>query len=152
MYACATLLHRRWGVWCACALLACLGACRRPNTPSEHAALSGRVALVRADTLELTLQPASMFQGRPLRSIMCLLTRDSELYINDRLADLKELQLGDQLQLVGYYENKDAPEERFVVVAGYVVRSEPPPPSLAVDLPASTSQPAAPENQSKAPS
>lgn len=152
MYAYTTLLNRRWGVLCACALLVCLGACRRPSTPSEHAALTGRVALVRADTLELTIQPANMFHGRPPRSIMCLLTRDSELYINDRLADLRELQLGDELELVGYYENKDAPEERFVVAAGHVVRSEPPPPSLAVDLPAPASQPATPENQSKAPS
>lgn len=151
MRAHVTLLNRRWGALCACAALLCLGACRRPSALSDYAALAGRISLVRADTLELTVQPAGAFRSEAAGSVMCLLTRDSELYINDRLADLGELQLGDQVELVGHYQ-KEPPEKRFVVATGHVARSEPPPPSLAASLPPPSTQPATSESQSKAPS
>jgi len=75
--------------------------------------ISGTVVACHADTGELRVRaqtpPASADE-----TIYCVVTRDAEIYVNDRFSSINEIQLGDGVELVGYHD----PEEqanRFVV-------------------------------------
>lgn len=134
------------GVRCAAAALTLLAFCgssgceRRPP-PRRFDVLTGTVAGLRADTGELTVHTGlERPDGINDQNVTCLITSDAEVYINDKFSSIAEINIGDDVELIGYVD-PDPRTERFLVSLARISRSAalPPPP----DLPISTSQPAA---------
>lgn len=109
-----------------------LSGCARQRPASEHETVAGTIDSVRQDTSELSV---SVTEGRDARRapLLCLLTSDAEIYVNDRFAGFDALQFDDQVELIGYRESSSR-GQRFVVTIANVTRAEPPPPAPALVL------------------
>lgn len=126
----------------ALASLTLVGGCRQATTPSDYTTLSGTVIGLSADTdCELTVKTARQ-QGlaADAETVPCLLTKDTEIYINDRLSTFDAIVMGDAVELIGYRQSNPR-GERFILVFAYITRNEPPPPEPDLTPPAT--QPAA---------
>ncbi len=135
------------GAVAALALLAVCGSsgCERRPPPSRFDVLTGTVAGLRADTGELTVRTGlERPDGIDDQNVTCLITSDAEVYINDKFSSIAEIDIGDDVQLIGYVD-PDPRTERFLVSLARISRSAalPPPP----DLPIPTSQPATPSQE-----
>jgi len=124
----------------ALALLAT--GCDQQSATSEYRVVNGTVVRLAADTdCEMTVQiDAAEAQREGRDTVTCLLTNDTEVYVNDRFSDLDDIVMGDAVQLIGY--RKSNPRgERFVLAYAKVTRNDPPPPPPNLEPPASDAGP-----------
>ncbi len=121
------------------------GGCEKPSTSSEYSVVDGTVEGLRADTFELTVRAGEHWPGMAPDSIIsCLLTKDAEIYVNDRFSGFDAIAVGDDVELIGYPE-PNRRGERFVVATASIRRAEPLPDPPDLSPPAT--QPAAPPPQ-----
>ena len=130
-----------------------LGACDEPRAPHKYVVLSGIVAACHPQTGELTVRLSESSSRRTKDDrLECVVTSDSEVYINDMFSSIERIQIGDQVELIGY-RDVSRPIESFVVSFAYCDHSAPtpgvPPLLQPPDPPQSqpASAPAAPESQ-----
>jgi hypothetical protein len=114
--------------------------CSRKSPQSEYQAFGGTVRAIDVASGELFVRADERVRGwRPNRDVPCVVTKDTEVYLNDRFVQLADVWVGDQVELVGY---RDA--DHLVLSLLTVTRSQPKPPPPA--LPPQATQPAsAPE-------
>jgi hypothetical protein len=111
-------------------LLAFLGGtgCDEPPPPTHYTVFSGEVVACHIDTGELSVRATRRTPQGPLEeTIYCLITRDAEIYVNDKVSSIGEIQLGDAVELIGR-RDPDPQTERFVVSFAYFDHPLPPPP------------------------
>lgn len=121
-------------------MLVWLTGCTRQEQQQPYQVFSGRVKALDVETGELFVRPDEA--PRPWRSdrnVPCVVTKDSEIYINDRFSDIDDIRVGDRLELVGY---RDA--DRFVVTFAEISRAQRPPPEPNLQPPATAPAGAAP--------
>jgi hypothetical protein len=126
-------------VACALAGLTALHAgCERNAPPSPYEALSGVVTARDANTGEITLHVTGQQPGRhdTDRTIACIVTRDSEIYIDDQLRPVSAVQAGDAAEIIGRRE-----PGRFAVSTVYIQREAGPAPQASWNLPSTASAP-----------
>lgn len=91
----------RWSAACAtlatCA--AASGGCDRPDAVPSFAVVSGVVLSHQRDTGELAIRPASTGAG-PSRIMVCVMTPETEIYVNERLSEPHDVLVGDSVELV----------------------------------------------------
>lgn len=93
--------------------------CEHATSAHRYSVLNGQVVDAHPETGELTVR----VERRNLRdvepeSIECVVTKDSELYVNGRFAHFDATCVGDPVELVGY--NDPNPRSgRFVVSFAY---------------------------------
>ena len=97
-----------------------LSGCDRESGRQDYRALSGVVTERRPDTGELS-GPFKAAGEREPSIVSCLITRDSEVYINDRLGSIEDVRVGDRIAVIGYYEPDPQPA-RFVISYGRIRR------------------------------
>ena len=104
------------------------GACSRQAPSNRHEELSGIVEALQPETGRLTLRNTGT-RPEPAddQKVSCLLTNDTEIYINDRVRSLDAIQVGDTIELFGY-RDPNPRAERFIVRMAYIARNEAPPP------------------------
>ncbi len=106
---------------------AALGCEPAPSAP-HYEVLAGTVIACYPQTGELTLRTGPQSPGTPAEQrVFCVVTRESEVYINDRFASLDQIRIGDAVELVGYVD-RDRQLSQFVVSLAYVRHPQPPPP------------------------
>lgn len=109
-----------------CALAVALATC--PGC--ERAAPSGRYSVVLGDvlatdvtigeiTVRLVRRGAHESAGE---SLHCTVTRDSEIYIDDRFSSLADVRAGDRVELIGY-RDPDPAINRFIVTNARIERT-----------------------------
>ncbi|MBK9126455.1 MAG: hypothetical protein IPM13_01460 [Phycisphaerales bacterium] len=116
------------------ASLAAVPACRPPSQPSDYRAIAGVIESLRPDTSELTARPTERAADRSGQPLVCVVTNDCEIYINDRAMGFDALRIGDEVEFIGYYEATNQRGQRFVISLANVSRDEPPPQN-PLDLP-----------------
>ena len=119
-----------------CALCGGLGCDERPRPTVRYSVLAGHVAGCYPDTGELTIRGPRRTTSGPTNAVTyCLITRDTEIYINDRLSAIEDIQIGDAIELIGR-PDPDPQLERFVVAFAYLDQPlpEPPLPELATPI------------------
>lgn len=104
-------------------LLLGLAGCQRAQDNDRYAVLGGRVASLQPTSGELILFPFDA--ASPGDTLYCVITQDSEIYINDRFSAIEEINIGDAVDLVGYRDTTP-PLERFVVATVYVRQARSP--------------------------
>jgi hypothetical protein len=106
----------------------CAAGCEPRPEPHHYTVLAGKVVACHTDTGELSIRASRRTVNGPAEQIVyCLVTRDSEIYVNDKFSSIEEIQLGDAVELVG--RRDPAPQlERFVVSFAYFDHPLPPPP------------------------
>lgn len=100
-----------------------LAGCQPPPARHTYAVLAGEVLSCHPRTGELTMRAAGALR-RGDDTVYCVLTQDSEIYINDRFSAIDAISIGDSIELVGYRDARP-PLERFVVSFAHVARAEP---------------------------
>lgn len=100
--------------------------CERKSAAPPYQFLEGTVAERHSDTgeLQIALAPPRRGAAEPLLAF-CLVTKDSELYIDDVLGQLDDVQPGDRIDLV-VYRDPNPRMERFIVSYGYIRPLRPP--------------------------
>lgn len=117
------MVRRRWAsvLRSAGAALALLPAgCERAATPPRYEVFNGSVVSRQTDTGALTVARPAARSAEP-REVACIVTSDSEIYVNDRLSTIGEIRRGDAVEIFGYRD----PNPRlagFVVTVAYVTR------------------------------
>lgn len=114
---------RRFGL-ALCGVLAITGlalwpaGCTRAGTQSGYEVLQGTVRAVNAETGELAArverESGELLAGR---DVACVITKDTEIYIDDRFSAVGEIAEGDPIELVGYRDG-----DRFVISFASVIR------------------------------
>lgn len=125
------------------ALLGAVGGCEERRVPARYSVLVGRVIACQPATGELTVRVSRRTPSGPVEeTLYCLVTRDSEIYVNDKLSSLGEIQIGDAVELIGRRESGATPR-RFVIAMAYFERPLPPlpPPPPLASAPASAPTP-----------
>ena len=89
-----------------------------PGTP-RYETLTGVVVTCKPEMGELLVRVVLSGESA---EVPCQVTRDSELYINDGLAQIEEIRAGDAVELIGYRDD-NASIARFVVSAANVARA-----------------------------
>ncbi|MBL8881039.1 MAG: hypothetical protein JNG88_18135, partial [Phycisphaerales bacterium] len=94
--------------------------------------LQGTVSAVHVDTGEISVEFVTPGTNRT-RVLSCVVTRDTELYLNDLATSLARIAPGDAIQVIGVRE-PDPRLERLAIATAYVAREEPaaPVPPLAL--------------------
>jgi hypothetical protein len=106
----------------------CAAGCDKPLPHARYTVLSGRVVACHTDTGELSVRVSRRRpEGPTEETIYCLITRDAEIYVNDKVSSIAEIQLGDAVELVGR-RDPDPQTERFVVSFAYFDHPLPPAP------------------------
>jgi hypothetical protein len=110
------------------AAVAGVAGCEDRPAPHRYGVLAGNVVTCRTDTGELAVRGSRRGAGAPdEQTFHCLITSDSEIYMNDKLSSIEDIQLGDAVELVGWWDQ--TPQlERFVVSFAYFDHPLPPPP------------------------
>ncbi len=109
-------------------VLLAVTSCRDEEPPRRFSVYSGTVQSVQVDAGELTVRvPAAAAGDAGADELSCVVTRDSELYVNDRFAGLVEIAPGDEVELIGHADPNPR-LERFVVSFAYVNHPLPPAP------------------------
>ncbi len=112
-------MSRKVVLACAVAVVM-LSGCGRESRRQDYRTLTGVVTERRADTGELSVSFKAAGEREP-SIVSCLMTRDSEVYINDRLGSIEDVRIGDILAIIGYYEPDPEPA-RFVISYGRIRR------------------------------
>lgn len=108
--------------------LSWVAGCEEPPPPTHYTVFSGKVVAYHTDTGELRVRATRRTSQGPFeQTIYCLITRDAEIYVNDKVSSIGEIQLGDAVELVGRHD-PDPQAERFVVSFAYFDHPLPPPP------------------------
>jgi hypothetical protein len=108
----------------AAAMLCSAIGCSRQEPQSDYNAFTGTVRALDPDAGEVFVRTNRAPAGwRTDRDIPCVVTKDSEIYINDRFSEFQDIRYGDTAKLVGYRD-----KDHFVVTFLIVARSEPAPP------------------------
>ncbi len=121
-------LARRLAALAGLAAGVLLVGCSERQPLPHYTLLSGRVVARHVDTGELVVKGA-----RPKdppgtqKTFNCLVTPGSEIYINDKLCSLEDIQLGDEVELIGWKDRESQPP-RFVISVVYLDHALPPPP------------------------
>jgi hypothetical protein len=98
--------------------------CSRQQPQSDYNAFYGTVRARDLDAGEVFVRTSHAPAGwRTNRDIPCVVTKDSEIYINDRFSQFQDIRDGDTAKLVGYRD-----KDHFVVTFLTVARNEPAPP------------------------
>lgn len=118
--------------------LLCVGAglagCDEPPTRNFYRTIRGAVVACQPTTGELAVRVEQVTSGAaPSETVNCIVTSDSEMYINDKISSLSDIQLGDEIELVGYWERGEL--EKFVVSFASVDHPLPPPARPALKPP-----------------
>jgi hypothetical protein len=110
--------------------------CESRDAISRYETLIGTVVTRDADTGELTVRtPAPRGAASSHRSDLCVVTEDTEIYLNDKFSLIGAIAVGDIVELIGYRDPHPRPE-RFVVSFAVVNRDEPAPAPPDLSLPA----------------
>jgi len=126
------------------------GGCEARREPGHYSVLAGEVIACQPDTGELTIRgPRRTAEGPEEQTSYCLITRDSEIYINDRFSSIREIRPGDTVELIVRRDSDpqsgpDAGLQRYVVAFAYVDRPLPPAPRpelTPTDAPAGSGTP-----------
>lgn len=110
-----------------------LVACDDARTVRQYDVIQGAVAGVHVDTGEISVEFMPPGPGAKSRVLSCVVTRDTELYLNDRITSLDRIATGDLIQIVGT-RDPDPRLDRLAINTAYVARDEPaaPNPPLAL--------------------
>ena len=101
----------------------------RTRPLARYSVLAGHVAACHPDTGELTIRGPRRSSTGPAEAVTyCLVTRDTEIYINDRFSSIEEIQIGDAVELIGRPDS-DPQLERFVISFAYLDQPLPSPPT-----------------------
>src|SRR5262245_40683311 len=97
-----------------------IAGCERKNAPPAYEVREGVVVERHSDTGELAVRVVQQKRDKTEeRTIFCIVTKDSEVYINDVLSRLDAVNVGDAIEIVGYPE--PTPRfERFVISFAHV--------------------------------
>lgn len=103
------------------ALAALAGGCGDSRGAARYAVMSGTVVSALAETGEFNVEPdpAARLDDDPAM-VACVLTTDSEVYVNARLVDVEEITLGDRVEIIGQWQR-----DRLVAAMVRVRRTEP---------------------------
>ncbi len=104
---------------CAAALSA---GCKRSAVAHRYESLDGTVDERNIETGDLRIRIAAASRGEQ-RSILCQVSHDSEIDINDRLASIESIEAGDAIRVVGY-RDPNPRLERFVVTFARINRPQ----------------------------
>lgn len=106
----------------------CAAGCEPRPQPNRYSVLAGKVVACHTDTGELSIRASRRTaEGPAEQTVYCLVTCDSEIYVNDKFSSIEEIQLGDAVELVGR-RDPNPQLERFVVSFAYFDHPLPPPP------------------------
>lgn len=129
-------------------LALCVSGCREPGGSTHYEVFGGTVEALRADTFDLTIQPGERWAGPGAGpTVSCLLTKNTEIYINDRFSRFDAIAIGDTVELIGCFEEAAPGGRRFVVSFAYITRNEPLPPPPDLSPPATQPEPRQQENE-----
>ncbi|MGE0479652.1 MAG: hypothetical protein AB7Q17_04175 [Phycisphaerae bacterium] len=134
-------MNLAWQTRCA-VLLACsaaLAGCEAERNLSPPETFSGVVASRDAQLGELVVQVRGPGGPRQPATRLCVVTKDSEIYLNGQLITLDRVEPGDTVELFVTRDHA-AGMERFAVMFAQVARPGPTPvpPPLPRRFPAST--------------
>lgn len=116
----------------AVGLLTLLAGCSKQDQQSSYEVFVGTVKALDVETGEMFVRAGQPRPGQQtVRNVPCVVTKDSEIYINDAFSGIERLLVGDTIELVGCRD-----EDRFVISFANVVRSRPEPPLPAFAPPA----------------
>lgn len=101
-----------------------LNGCARQTGAQPVDALSGAVVETRPGTGELSVRVRSPRGGE--RTVRCMVTNDSEIYINDMLSTLDDVEAGDPIRLLGQ-RDAGATSPAIVVTYARIAREHAPP-------------------------
>ncbi|MBI5864525.1 MAG: hypothetical protein HZB38_08465 [Planctomycetes bacterium] len=119
-------LLRSWSGGLGFIAAAALPACSPPAAPNHFSVLTGVVKSCNRETGDLTVE--SVRRTRRAEATVaeyCVITKDTEIFINEQCAGLDRIQIGDEVELIGYRE-ATPPNDRFVVVSARCNHPEPP--------------------------
>lgn len=98
------------------------GGCGEAASAPKFETISGKVAKCVPETGELIVElPPGVRVENESRLLHCVLTRDSEVYVNDRAATPRDLAEGDALDLV-VYRDPNPTLTTFVATYAFVRR------------------------------
>ncbi|MCH8805029.1 MAG: hypothetical protein IH986_02950 [Planctomycetes bacterium] len=100
--------------------------CTKQPRSSQYDTLTGIVETRDAETGELSVQEFPRLAGRS-RTVLCVINKDAEVYVNDRFSTIDRIQIGDTIELIGH-RDADPQLERFIVSFASITRILPPPP------------------------
>lgn len=119
----------------ACAVGGTVG-CARHSSRDGYEVLRGTVEGARADLGQLVIRLDSPLGGRTGEARRsCLLPSNAEVYVNDKFVSAAAIEIGDEVELIGFTD-PDPAAERFVVAFAYITHNEPPPPPIDLSPPA----------------
>lgn len=126
-------------------LLGALAACDDPRSVRHYEVVLGVVIAVHADTGELSVEiPQNPTPRTQIRSrvLSCIVTRDTELYLNDMFVSIDAVEPGDRIQVIGS-RDPDPQLDRLAVHTAYLTRtvpSAPDPPAALIPTTRSTTR------------
>ncbi len=94
--------------------------CGRDSRGQKYETESGVVTQRNTSTGEIAV---SSDAERP--AISCIITRDSEIYVDDQLSSIEDVRIGDRIAVVGYREREPG-LEHFIISYGRIQRPSPP--------------------------
>lgn len=110
-------------------VMVCALGCEPQRTPHRYSVVVGKVVACHTETGELSVRaPRRTAEGTADQTVYCLVTDESEVYVNDKFSSMQEIQLGDTVEVIGYRQ-RDPQLERFVVSIAYFDRPLPAAPS-----------------------
>lgn len=96
-----------------------IAGCDHPAPAPRYLVQSGTVTTCSFDTGELTIATRQRTAGPPrAETVDCVVTKDSEVYVNGRFARFDAINVGDAVTLVGY-QDPNPRSGRFVVSYAY---------------------------------
>lgn len=97
--------------------------CDRGSSGQKYETETGVVTQRHTSTGEIAV--SSDRPGKAARPfISCIITRDSEIYVDDRLSSIEDVRIGDRIAMVGYREQEPG-LEHFIISYGRIQRSSP---------------------------
>lgn len=138
------------------------GGCEQRVEPPDYRVFVGRISARNATTGEIVVSvPASDLRpeeaaaandaGENGKALMCVLTKDSEIYVNDRFSRFEAIEVGDEVEIVGYLD-PNPQLRRFVVTSASVQHLQQPVSLPDLTVPTSSAATTQPEPPSTAPS
>lgn len=103
-------------------LIGVIAGCERsPGAPS-YQAVGGVVEACQLETGELTVRTAAREARNNDERLHCVITKDTEIYVNDRFTMIQDIEVGDRVELIGY-RDPSPQQERYVVTYAYVLHA-----------------------------
>lgn len=104
---------------CLTAGLATLGGCGRQASSQRYETLAGQVLSIQPETGELEARVMNPSTAESGQTIHCVVTRDTEIYVNDRASSIRDVAVGDRVELIGYRAS-DPRVASFIVSFAFV--------------------------------